>query len=183
MKVSLGYGSLRTSSNGYSKYVSPSSPVSPVGVGSFSFLPTTAKPLSAHVPKSVNEDYEEANLILALSPKSSATLARRALQGMIRDFWGVSKNTLAEELKLIEEKCDAELYLAMVGLKAVGNIGAHPERDINLIVEIEPGEADTLVQLIQLLDQEWYVAREKRRQRVSRVHDLAQQKKSDKKSA
>jgi len=178
MHVRATHGPVVSRGNGYGKTVK-ADPQRPVGIGSFQFLPTTPKPLSVHVPAGVVEDYAEANLIAELSPKSAATLARRALQGMVRDFWGVSKRTLAEELKAIEEKCDTELYLAMVALKAVGNIGAHPERDINLIVEIDPGEAGTLIQLIQLLDQEWYVAREKRRLRVSKVHELALQKKAD----
>jgi hypothetical protein len=101
---------------------------------------------------------------------------------MIRDYWGISRNRLADELDAIKEKCDPELYLAMTGLKAIGNIGAHPERDISLIVEIDPGEAETLIELILLLDQEWYVARERRKQRVSKVHELALQKKIQQKA-
>lgn len=75
----------------------------PAGIGLFQFLPTTSKPLSATVPGSIKEDYSEAYLIRGLSPKASATLARRALQGMIRDFWSISKATLAAELKAIKD--------------------------------------------------------------------------------
>src|SRR6266849_6151096 len=44
-----------------------------------------------YVPAPILGDYREACLIKDLSPKASATLSRRCLQGMIRDFWGFAK--------------------------------------------------------------------------------------------
>lgn len=145
----------------------------PAGIGRFKFLPTTVNPLSATVPKAVVEDYQEAYLIRDLSPKASATLARRALQGMIRDFWDIKKARLHDELKAIEAECDPELYAAMMAIKSVGNIGAHPERDISLIVDIEPGEPQQLLDVLHLLDHEWYVARAARQLRVARMKGIA----------
>jgi hypothetical protein len=152
-----------------------------VGIGAFTFLPTTAQPLSKHVPPGVLADYDEAYLISTLSPKASATLARRALQGMVRDFFGVrGRRTLHDELVEIEPKCDPDLYRAMMGVKSVGNIGAHPGRDASLIVDVEPGEPETLLDLIHLLDQEWYVARAERQARIASVQQLAASKKVQK---
>jgi hypothetical protein len=48
-------------------------------------------PLPDYIPEQIKDDYYEACSILNLSPKASATLARRCLQGMIRDFWGITK--------------------------------------------------------------------------------------------
>lgn len=152
--------------------------IGPVGIGSFQFEPTTAQPLSSDVPEGVQEDYREACLIGSLSPKAAATLARRALQGMIRDFWGISKGTLAAELKAIESQCDPELYAAMMARKSVGNIGAHPEKDVNTIIDIEPDEARQLIDLIHLLDGDWYRARAARKARIHAVTSLAAQKAS-----
>jgi len=147
-------------------------PDKPFGIGSVRFEPRIGRPLSANVPKAVKEDYEEACLIKDLSAKAAATLCRRALQGMIRDFWGVSRNRLADELTAIEPKCDPDLYKAMMGLKGVGNIGAHPERDINLIVEVEEGEVDALLELLHILDNEWYVAKARRAESLATVIGL-----------
>lgn len=149
----------------------------PVGIGQFTFLPTTSQPLSSHVPAGVLSDYNEAYLISQLSPKASATLARRALQGMVRDFFQVTgKRTLHAELEAIKSQCDPSLYDAMMAVKSVGNIGAHPEQDISLIVDVEPGEAETLLQLIHLLDREWYVARADRLERIAKMNQLAASK-------
>jgi hypothetical protein len=154
-----------------------SRPSESVGVGHFTFLPTAPQPLSIHVPGGVVADYNEAYLISKLSPKASATLARRALQGMIRDFFQVrGKRTLHAELEAIKPHCDASLYDAMMAVKSIGNIGAHPEQDVNLIVDVEAGEAETLLQLIHLLDREWYVSRADRLERIAKMNKLAASK-------
>lgn len=150
----------------------------PLGIGVFTFVPTTSTPLSKHVPKHVSDDYNEAYLIKSLSPKASATLARRALQGMVRDFFGVqNKPNLHQELEAIKDKCDEDLYKAMMAVKSVGNIGAHPEKDVSLMVEVEPGEPETLLELIHLLDKEWYVHRADRQDRIGKMKALGDSKK------
>lgn len=151
-------------------------PVSPIGIGNFTFAPSTGAPLSATVPQSVQSDYNEAYLIRTLSPKASATLSRRALQGMIRDRWGVRKRTLDAEIKAVEEYCDPDLYQAMMDLKSIGNIGAHPEKDADVIIDIEDGEAEELLQLLKYLDDEWYAAREKKRRRLASINEMAGRK-------
>lgn len=95
---------------------------------------------------------------------------------MVRDYWGISKGRLADELKAIESKCDGDLYTALMSLKGIGNIGAHPERDINLVVDVAPGEVDELLELLRMLDAEWYVARESRKQRLATVAGIGEQK-------
>ena len=150
--------------------------VTPTGIGKFKFLPTTATPLSSSVPAPILEDYQEAYLIRDLSPKASATLSRRALQGMIRDFWDIARRTLHGEIEALRDKCDPDLFDAMMGLKSVGNIGAHPEADVNEIIDIVDGEPQDLLDLIHLLDQEWYVARAAKAKRLARVSDMAGEK-------
>ena len=44
----------------------------------------------------------------------------------------------------------------------MGNIGAHMEKDVNLIVDIDPGEAQKLIKLLELLFKDWYVAQHDR---------------------
>ena len=46
-----------------------------------------AKQYASYVPIAIREDHEEAHLIVTDSPKASATLARRALQGIMQDFY------------------------------------------------------------------------------------------------
>ena len=49
------------------------------------------KPQPDFIPNPIVQDYIEASLIRDLSPKASATLARRCIQGMIRNFCRIQK--------------------------------------------------------------------------------------------
>lgn len=135
-----------------------------------------AKNYSDCIPKAVLADYREACAIAELSPKASATLARRCLQGMIRDFWGVSGRTLHDEIKAIEDKVDPFVWEAILDVKSIGNIGAHMEKDINLIVDVSTEEADLLIEMIEMLLDDWYVARHKKQQKLQRIKEVAANK-------
>lgn len=50
--------------------------------------PSAAKVFPNYVPKAIRDDYVEACSIRDLSPKASATLSRRCLQGIIRGILG-----------------------------------------------------------------------------------------------
>jgi hypothetical protein len=139
-----------------------------------------AKALPNFIPEPVKNDYSEACLILSLSPKASATLSRRCLQGMIRDFWGVSFPTLKAEIDAIKEKVDPLTWQAIESVRKVGNIGAHMEKDINIIVDVEPNEAELLVGLIESLIKDWYIARENKQQHLRSLVALAEQKDAEK---
>jgi hypothetical protein len=71
----------------------------------------------------------------------------------------------------------AESVEAIDHVRGLGNIGAHMEKDINIIIEIDPGEAQSLIELIELLFEEWYVAREERHRRLSRLKHISAEKK------
>ncbi|MBA1243418.1 DUF4145 domain-containing protein [Pseudomonas japonica] len=130
-----------------------------------------------YVPGPIREDYEEACAIKTLSPKASATLSRRCLQGMIRDYWGIIRGRLVEEVRALEEKVDPETWQAIDAIRTIGNIGAHMEKDINEIVEVDPDEAQLLIGLIEMLIKDWYVARYKRQQHLKKIVEAAKYKK------
>jgi hypothetical protein len=121
-----------------------------------------AKVFPAFIPKAICTDYEEACSIKDLSPKASATLSRRCLQGMIRDFYGVTRQNLHQEIEAIKDKVDSLTWKSIMATKNIGNIGAHMEQDINLIIDVEPEEAQILINLIELLIKDWYINRHER---------------------
>lgn len=135
-----------------------------------------------YIPKAILDDYNEACLIKDLSPKASATLARRCLQGIIRDFWKVKPSSLANEIEQIKDKVDPTTWEAIDAIRSVGNIGAHMEEDVNLIVDIEPNEAELLIGLIEILLKDWYIAREQKQSHLAAVVKLAQDKETAKKA-
>jgi Domain of unknown function (DUF4145) len=152
--------------------------------------PSSAKPQPDVIPKPIREDYYEACAIRDLSPKASATITRRCLQGMIRDFCKIRKKRLVDEIAELRKQVESghgppgvllDSIDAIDGVRKIGNIGAHMEADINFIVDVDPNEAQALIGLIEALFSEWYIAAAARKARLGRVTAIAADKKPKKK--
>jgi len=120
-----------------------------------------------------------------LSPKASATLARRCLQGMIRDFCGITGKTLFAEIDSLRETVSQgngirhvnhDTVEAIDHVRRIGKYGAHMEKDVNLVINVEPHEAQKLIELIELLFHEWYVQRENRKQSLAVLKEISDEK-------
>ena len=149
---------------------------------SWNLLPESeAKSFPDYIPKQIRDDYAEACLIKNKSAKASATLSRRCLQGVIRDFWGIKKSRLIDEIDELKSKVDPTSWEAIDSVRQVGNIGAHMEKDVNLIVDVEPDEAGLLIWLIETLFEEWYIAHHEREVKMKALKELAVDKKGAKK--
>ena len=121
------------------------------------FPPGDFKRYPDYIPQAIRSDYQEACTIVDLSPKAAATLARRCIQGMIRDRWNVKPANLNQEINAIKSLIPTAQWDAINALRQLGNIGAHMEKDVSLIVDIDPGEAGRLLDLVELLLDDWYV--------------------------
>jgi hypothetical protein len=55
------------------------------------------------------------------------------------------------------------------------------EKDINVIVDVEPREAQLLIGLVETLIRDWYITREERKVRLSQISQLAQDKEAERK--
>lgn len=151
---------------------------------SWQLIPASvAKVFPRYVPQPILDDYNEACLIRDLSPKASATLSRRCLQGIIRDFWKVSKPRLVDEIESIKDKVDPLTWQAIDAVRHIGNIGAHMEKDINLIIDVDPQEAGLLIGLIEMLIKDWYIVRHEREEQLRAVVKLSDDKKQSKAQA
>ena len=62
----------------------------------------------------------------------------------------------------------------------VGNIGAHMEKDINVIIDVDPNEATQLIGLIEILVKDWYITRHERQERLTAIAALANTKQAAK---
>ena len=136
-----------------------------------------------YVPESIRQDYSEACAIVNLSPKASATLSRRCLQTMIRDFWGITEATLYKEIESLDTIIPSTQKKVLHSLRQIGNIGAHPEADINTIIDIEPGDAEKLIKVIEFFVDKWYIDRHEQQLLFDEINnlndDMQDKKKSD----
>ena len=154
----------------------------------WSLLPeSSAKPQPGYIPEPIAKDYREACGVLDKSPNASATLSRRCLQGMIRDFCKIEKNTLKEQIDRLKETVDKghaprgvshDTMDAIDAVRKFGNIGAHMAKDINLMIDVDSGEAKALIRLIEILFEEWYVARHERERKLKELGVMASEKKT-----
>ena len=123
------------------------------------FPESSATQFPEYVPEAIRNDYEEACSILYKSPKAAATLARRCLQGMIHDFWGIHEKNLNAEITALKGHIQGAQWRAIDAIRSVGNIGAHMEHDVNLIIDVSSAEAEKLIKLIEHLIDKWYIDR------------------------
>lgn len=141
---------------------------------------SNAKQFPEYIPKAIRNDYEEAYSIVNLSPKASAALSRRCLQGMIRDFWNIHKSRLIDEIDELQSYISLSQWNAINALRKIGNVAAHMEQDVNIIVDVEPDEAEKLLKLIELLIEKWYINRHDEEQLLLDITSIANDKNSQK---
>ena len=123
---------------------------------------TTSRPLPPEVIGTYKKDYEQAALILADSPEASAALSRRCLQRLLREKAGMTHGKLHKEIKQAAESNKTPSYVSEPLLHAIrhfGNFGAHAETDVNTneIIDVEPGEAEWCLDILDTLFDFYFV--------------------------
>ena len=74
---------------------------------------------------------------------------------------------------------DQNIIDTLQAFRSIANIGAHPEKD-NTIINVEKKEAEELIKMIEMLFEEWYIAREERKRRLNNIKQINQNKRSKK---
>jgi hypothetical protein len=117
-------------------------------------------PLDPSVPLDLVEDYREAVVVLADSPKASAALSRRCLQHLLRETANVEHGSLYDEIGQVLEKLPSYLSDALDGVRQVGNAAAHPIKSgqTGEVVAVEPGEAEWLLETLEGLFDFYFTA-------------------------
>ncbi|MCU1308972.1 MAG: hypothetical protein JWO20_97 [Candidatus Angelobacter sp.] len=122
---------------------------------------TSRPPLPPEVPERFGRDYVEASLVLADSPKASAALSRRTLQNILREKAKVTAGNLSSEIDKVLSSGSLPSYLSssIDAIRTLGNFAAHPTKDTNTgeIVEVEPGEAEWLLDVLEGLFDFYFV--------------------------
>jgi hypothetical protein len=132
------------------------------------------KPVPPEVPKNFAEDYDEACLVLEDSAKASAALSRRLLQHVFHEHYGIREHDLSTEIKKFLSTHNPPSYLAdpLDAIRHVGNFAAHPLKDTSTgtILDVEPGEAEWLVGLLDTLFDYAFVQPERQRQKITALN-------------
>lgn len=133
------------------------------------YPPTAVKQLPSEIPEQYAKELREAHAILHLSPKASAALSRRSLQTLLREKEGVQENSLFKEIKKVLEAGHLPPYLArdLDAIRNVGNFATHPIKDDHTgeIVDVEPGESEWTIELLEELLHFYFVDEHRSRSR------------------
>jgi len=124
----------------------------------FTVFPVVSEAMfSEDVPDEYKTDLIEAKAILESSPKASAAISRRLLQAILENKLQIKGNNLSQQIdKFLElEHVPSHISKSVDAVRVVGNFAAHPNKETNTgsIVQVEPGEAEWLVEvLLSLFD-------------------------------
>ena len=112
-------------------------------------------PVPKEVPKEFSNDYSEACLVLADSPKASAALSRRCLQHILREKMGISKKDLFQEIQEVIDKAllPTDLLESIDAIRNIGNFAAHTMKSqiTGELVDVEPQEAEWNLDVLEML--------------------------------
>lgn len=111
--------------------------------------------IEPEIPDFYKQDYLEACSVLLASPKASAALSRRLLQRVLLETIEIRQSNLAKAIDEFLNLSGVPSYLsnAIDAVRHVGNFAAHPLKDTHTgeIVDVEPGEAEWLLDVIEAL--------------------------------
>ena len=100
---------------------------------------------------------------------------------MLCKFSGITKANLHQEIVALRGKVDDEVVEALLAVKSIGNIGAHPEKNSNIdvIIDVEPDEAASLLDMIEFLIDDWYVAKDKKKGLFAHLREVKESKEKE----
>lgn len=134
-----------------------------------------ARSVDNSVPKRYRQDFLEACSVVNLSPKASAAISRRLLQDILREHFKVKPSDLSKEIDAFLALGGIPSYLAedVDAIRNVGNFAAHPMKDTSTgqIIDVEPGEAEWLLDVLESLFDFAYIQPALRQQRKSNLNN------------
>lgn len=137
-------------------------------------------PPPQNVPDPIKEDYNEAALVLMLSPKASAALSRRCLQALLR-AQGYNQRDLWQQIDAVLPHLPSYIAKDVDSIRHIGNFAAHPMKSTSSgeIVDVEHGEAEWNLDVLDMLFDFYYtqpaIAQQKRDALNAKLVDAGKQ--------
>jgi hypothetical protein len=119
------------------------------------------------VPTHIAQDYSEAAAVFPISAKASAALSRRCMQAVLREAGQAHTGDLNKQIEELLPTLPAYLGDQLHAVRHIGNFAAHPMKSTitGSILDVEPGEAEWNLDVLDDLFDHYYVkpARERSR--------------------
>ena len=95
---------------------------------------------------------------------------------MIHHFHKIKERNLNFEIKALEGVVDSDVWVAIDKVRQMGNIGAHMDKDVNLMIDVEHDEAEMLIWLIEYLIKDWYIHRHTQKKGLAKFSGIPSDK-------
>jgi Domain of unknown function (DUF4145) len=115
---------------------------------------TGRPPLDVRVPPPFSDDYIEAAVLLAPSPRMSAVLSRRILYDLLETYAGIAEYTLNDSIKkfINDPERPGGIKKNLHYVREMGNFGAHTKKDgEDRIIPVTRKDAEWALGLIERL--------------------------------
>jgi len=133
------------------------------------------RPLSRDVPAAYADRFQRAVRVLPMAAEASAAISRRLLQDLLRGEAGITRRDLSSE---IQELLDSNVLPSGLAnevdvIRTVGNFAAHPikSQSTGEVMEVEPGEAESLLDVLEELFDFYFVRPAASRRRREKLNE------------
>lgn len=141
------------------------------------------------IPKDVEniyvKDYNAAVELLPINPMASAAFSRRLLQHYIEKKHGIKKPDLKQEIQELKELSHypSDLIILFDRIRHYGTFAAHAKTDqiSGEIIDIDPGEADSLLDILEEMFDYDYERKRRLKEREKKLQDKLKRSKPPKK--
>jgi len=119
------------------------------------------------VPSQIAQDFNEAAVVLPVSPKASAALSRRCLQSVLKDAGKTKSKDLAKQIDEVLESLPLYIAENLDAVRNIGNFAAHEQKSKSSgsILDVEPGEGEWNLDVLESLFDFYYVRPEVERKK------------------
>jgi hypothetical protein len=127
----------------------------------------SAPPEVEKASRSIADDYNEACLVLPLSPKASAALSRRCMQAVLSDAGKTKSKNLSKQIDEVQSSLPSHIADNLDFVREIGNFAAHEQKSTTtgVILDVEIGEAEWNLDVLEALFDFYYVKPELERQK------------------
>jgi hypothetical protein len=138
---------------------------------------------TAEVPETIYRDYDEACKLLPVSAGASVTMARRCVQKMIRAKFKLKPGKLQNEINTLgtlSPPVHQEVIEALDCVRKTGKFRALPEDDVKVIGDVTQDAAQTVIEILEILINDWFVAPAEHNERLVALQLILNKKSSQK---
>jgi hypothetical protein len=130
-------------------------------------------PAPLEVPEHIARDYNEASLVLPFSPKASAALSRRCLQVVLWEAGETKSTNLSRQIDEALPSLPTHIAHNVDAIRQIGNFAAHEQKSEHTgeILDIEPGEAEWNLDVLEALFDFYYVKPELERRKREALNE------------